>query len=59
MHDLIQFLYWYCTDFCVNAANLLGWNYEVFNAVLFVFLMPLTLVLLLVLNLYRYLFRKN
>lgn len=63
MDNLIKFLYWYATDFCINLANMLGISYQEFNAILFLITIPLGLSLLVVLNLYRYLmkpiFRKR
>ena len=51
---MINELYWFCTDFCVNAANLLGITYVEFNAILFIFLMPLIVVVLTILNIIKY-----
>ena len=39
-------LYWYLTDFCINAANLLGITYSELNFALFIVLFPATLVVL-------------
>ena len=35
MTDLIRIIYVYCTDFTINAANLLGITYKDFNALIF------------------------
>ena len=40
MTDLIRFIYVYCTDFIINASNLLGLTYEDFNALIFCVLWP-------------------
>ncbi len=37
-------LYWFCTDFCIHAANGMGLTYEEFNFLLFVLGFPLTLL---------------
>ncbi len=58
MTKLIEGLYWYCTDFCINAANLLGITYVEFNSWLFLILLPGLLLSLVFLNLYRYFFRR-
>ena len=47
-------LYWYLTDFCINAANLLGISYVEFNFALFLVVIPSVLTLLFLLNLFRY-----
>ena len=57
MAEFVQVLYWYCTDFCLNAANLLGISYPEFNFYLFLVLMPGFLLVLVVLNAYKYLFK--
>ena len=61
--DLLHSIYWFCTDLCVNAANLLGITYIEFNFIFFVVLCPLLFVILVGLNLRRYLIlpliRKN
>jgi len=44
-------LYWYCTDFCINAANLLGISYVEFNFILFLIVFPLVTILLILGNL--------
>jgi len=55
MDKIIESIYWYCTDFCVNAANLLGISYVEFNIWLFLVLLPGLVLVLLVLNVWRYL----
>lgn len=52
---MLNSLYWYCTDFCVNMANLLGISYEEFNFWLFVVVMPGLLGVLMAGNVVRYL----
>jgi predicted membrane protein len=39
-------LYVYCTDFCINMANILDSSYYEFNFVLFCILFPLLTILL-------------
>lgn len=51
---LMSWLYWYCTDFCINAANLLGVSYAGFNFCLFIIGIPAFLLMLFGLNVYRY-----
>jgi len=55
MNDLFEKyggeLYWYCTDFCINAANLLGISYVEFNFILFLIIFPLVTLLLILGNL--------
>jgi len=46
-------LYWYCTDFCVNVANLLGVTYYDFNFWLFIIVFPGTLIALTAVNVAR------
>ena len=58
MKNLIDFLYWYCTDFCVNAANLMHITYTEFNFLLFVVLFPSIVVILLCINVWKYVLRK-
>ena len=57
MSKWLELLYWYCTDFCINAANFLGISYIEFNVLLFLLLMPTTLITLIGINLWRYLIR--
>ncbi|MEO0471600.1 MAG: hypothetical protein AAF206_18365 [Bacteroidota bacterium] len=59
MDKLLDSIYWYCTDFCINMANLLGISYVTFNLLLFMSLMPVMLLTLLGLNVRRYVFRQN
>jgi hypothetical protein len=54
METFIRESYWYCTDFCINAANLLHMTYVEFNFWLFLVVFPCTFLVLLGLNLYRY-----
>jgi hypothetical protein len=58
MNDLILKLYWYCTDFCINAANLLGISYVEFNFILFLVVFPLVFFVLLLMNVYRYFLKR-
>ncbi len=50
----MSWIYWYCTDFCINAANLLGVSYAGFNFCLFIIGIPTFLIMLFGLNVYRY-----
>lgn len=47
-------LYWYLTDFCINAANLLNMSYVEFNTILFLVTLPAIILVLLALNVFRY-----
>jgi len=47
-------LYWYCTDFCINAANLMGLTYNEFNFLLFIVVFPMIFLLLVLVNVWRY-----
>ena len=55
MNDLFEKyggeLYWYCTDFCINAANILGISYVEFNFILFIIIFPLVTIILILGNL--------
>lgn len=53
---MMEAFYWYCVDFCINAANALGFSYAAFNFWLFTVGMPLGVVLLLLAN---FLLRKR
>ena len=55
MDKLIESVYWYYTNFCVNAVKLLGISYVEWNIWLFLVLLPGLVLLLLVLNVWRYL----
>lgn len=59
MTQLLNAIYWYCTDFCVNAANLFGITYVEFNFILFVVIYPLLLLFLIAVNVNRYLLKSN
>lgn len=54
---MIAWIYWYCTDFCLNLANWLGISYVEVNTWLFLVLVPMSMLLLFLLNVYRYLIR--
>jgi hypothetical protein len=58
MTDLLNSLYWYCTDFCISAANLLGITYIEFNFMLFILFYPLVLVFLVAVNVNRYIIKR-
>ncbi|MEM8526724.1 MAG: hypothetical protein AAGG68_18940 [Bacteroidota bacterium] len=58
MERLADQLYWYCTDFCINAANLLGISYVEFNFWLFLVLMPSLTALLFVVNILKFVKKK-
>jgi hypothetical protein len=57
MDRIIEFLYWYCTDFCINMANILGVSYVEFNIWLFLISTPLALLVLFLLNINKYFFK--
>ncbi|MFT5167266.1 MAG: hypothetical protein ACI8P3_002503 [Saprospiraceae bacterium] len=57
MTDLVNTIYWYCTDFCINSANLLNITYVEFNFWLFLVIFPVVTILLLIINVYRYILR--
>ena len=57
MEKLTNNLYWYCTDFCINAANLLGITYVEFNFLLFIVIFPSLILVLLSVNIYRYILK--
>ncbi len=60
MQNIIRNLYLYFTDFCINAANLLGITYVEFNFWLFIVVFPLTLIVLLFLNVFKkHIFKKR
>ena len=59
MDQLIDRLYWYCTDFCIHMANLLGISYVEFNFWLFILFFPLVTLLLLILNIKKYFFKRQ
>ncbi|MCB0554164.1 MAG: hypothetical protein KDD02_11475 [Phaeodactylibacter sp.] len=50
MEGFLNWLYWYCTDFCIHAANLLGITYEEFNFILFLLIFPGVTIILLGIN---------
>lgn len=43
-------VYSYCTDFCINAANILGIDYVTFGSIFFGGLMNGVIALLIILN---------
>jgi len=53
IHHAVQWLYWFGTDFCINMANLLGITYDEFNVLLFLFVLPLFVTLLITLNIIK------
>ncbi len=53
MKEILIDLYWYCTDFCVNTANFLGITYVEFNFWFFIVIVPVTLLFLILLNLFK------
>ena len=57
MKELFNAIYWYCTDFCINMANLLGISYVEFNFLLFLVALPALIFVLLFMNAYRYLIK--
>jgi uncharacterized membrane protein len=58
MNSLLEHIYWYCTDFCINAANLIGISYVEFNFLLFLIIFPAVILILLCINIYRYLLKS-
>ncbi len=53
MTKIVKDIYWYFTDFCINAANLLGITYVEFNFWLFIILFPSIIILLILLNIFK------
>ena len=51
MQDFFNFIYNYCTDFIINAANIFGSSYYELNTFIFCVLYPLLLVILIFVNL--------
>jgi hypothetical protein len=52
MKPIIATLYIYCTDFVINVAHLTGVSYYEVNALLFCYIFPAVLIVLLLLNIY-------
>lgn len=46
--DLVNEIFVYCTDFVINAANLLGISYYELNTIIFCLLYPIALIISLV-----------
>ena len=44
MERLVDTIYYYCTDFVINLANILNLSYYEINAIIFCFLYPLVIV---------------
>ena len=44
MERLVDKMYFYCTDFVINLANILNLSYYEINAIIFCFLYPLLIV---------------
>jgi len=44
MERLVDTMYYYCTDFVINLANILDLSYYEINAIIFCFLYPLLIV---------------
>ncbi len=53
------FIYAYCTDFVINCANILNLSYYEINAIIFCLIWPLLTLVLIVLNMYKYLALKK
>ncbi len=51
---MLEKIYWYFTDFCINMANLLGISYVEFNIWLFIVVLPGFTAVLVMMNIYRY-----
>ncbi len=52
---MLESIYWYCTDFCIHMANMLGISYVKFNMWLFLILLPALIFTLVLFNVKRYL----
>jgi len=52
---MIEKIYWYCTDFCVNSANLLGITYDEFNFLLLIIIFPFATFILFIVNIKKHL----
>lgn len=53
MNEIVKFGLWvytYCTDFCINASNLMGIDYITFGSIFFGGVMNGIIILLIVLN---------
>ncbi len=50
---MIEDLYWYCTDFIINTANLTGSSYFTVNSFLFFVLLPAITLLFLLISVYQ------
>lgn len=53
--DIVQWgieIYKYCTDFCINSANLLGIDYVTFGSIFFGGVMNIVIVLLVMANIW-------
>jgi hypothetical protein len=50
-------MYWLLTDFCINFSNFLGITYTEFNFLLFCVVVPFITLVLLFINIYRYLLK--
>lgn len=59
MAEILRSTYFYFTDFCINMANLLGMSYMEFNFWLFLVAIPAFILILFLLNLYRYILKPN
>lgn len=57
MADFLRATYFYFTDFCINMANLLDMSYMEFNFWLFLVAIPGFILILILLNLYRYILK--
>lgn len=53
LNRMVEVLYWALTDFCVYAGNALGLSYYDFNMILFILLIPASVVALPVLVLFK------
>lgn len=50
LNDISNFLYNYCTDFCINASNLLGIDYYTLGSLFFGFFLNGVMLLLVLAN---------
>lgn len=47
LNKILSFVYSYCTDFIINLANISGLSYYEMNALIFCFIYPVLLILLI------------
>ena len=59
MDKLLESLYWFFTDLCINLANLLGISYVEFNMGLFLIFLPGIVIALAAANIWRYVLKPG